>query len=86
MTTMEATKIKTCKRYIWAELTAGHPVTHLSVLNAIGSIKCQQRIHDLRRELAANLSPFEIVTTMRTSPEGTQYAEYTLQRRMEAQL
>lgn len=74
-------KINTCKRYIWAELTAGRAVTHLSVLNAIGSIKCQQRIHELRQELARTLSPYEIVTTMRTSPDGAQYAEYTLETR-----
>ena len=44
-------KPTTCKKYIWSELTAGRSVTHLSVLHAIGSIKCQQRIFDLRRDL-----------------------------------
>lgn len=76
-----ANKIKTCKRYIWAELMAGRTVTHLSVLDAIGSIKCQQRIFDIRRELEKSNSPYEIVTTMHTSPSGAQYAEYSLQLR-----
>lgn len=74
-------KINTCKQYIWAELAAGRTVTHLSVLDAIGSIKCQQRIFDLRRELEKSNSPYEIVTTMRTSPSRAQYAEYSLQLR-----
>lgn len=74
-------RINKCKQYIWAELAAGRAVTPLSVLHAIGSINCQQRIFELRRELERINSPYEIVTTMRTSPSGAQYAEYSLQLR-----
>lgn len=50
-------RINKCKQYIWAELAAGRAVTHLSVLHAIGSIKCQQRIFEIRRELERINSP-----------------------------
>lgn len=70
-----------CKRYIWAELQAGRKVTHLSVLKAIDSIKCQQRIYDLRRELEKSRSEYEIITTMVPTPDGGQYAEYSLRKR-----
>jgi len=80
---MKTTK-PNAKRYIWAELTAGRSVTHLSVLHAIGSIKCQQRIFDLRRELERNNSSFEIVTTMVPDSNGGTYAKYSLRRRMQS--
>lgn len=74
-------RINKCKQYIWAELAAGRAVTHLSVLHAIGSIKCQQRIFEIRRELERINSPYEIVTTMLTSLDGARYASYTLAAR-----
>lgn len=73
-------KPTTCKKYIWSELTAGRSVTHLSVLRAIGSIKCQQRIFDLRRDLERKNSTFEIITTMVKSPNGAYYAKYSLKK------
>lgn len=72
------------KKYIWAELTAGRSVTHLSVLHAIGSIKCQQRIFDLRKDLEKSNSSFEIITTMVPSEDGGSYAKYSLRRRMQS--
>lgn len=71
-------KINKCKQYIWAELAAGRSVTHLSVLHAIGSIKCQQRIFDLREELRKSNAPYEIITTMMKSDSGASYARYSL--------
>lgn len=77
-------KPTTCKKYIWSELTAGRSVTHLSVLLAIGSIKCQQRIFDLRRDLERKNSTFEIITTMVPTDDGGSYARYSLRRRTQA--
>lgn len=73
-------RINTCKRYIWGELIAGRSVTHLSVLNAIGSIKCQQRIFDLREDLRKSGAPYEIVTTMVDNDNGGSYARYSLKK------
>lgn len=73
-------KINKAKTYIWSELQAGRSVTHLSVLNAIGSIKCQQRIFDLREDLRRTNAPYEIVTTMVKSPNGAYYAKYSLKK------
>ena len=75
-----AARINKCKAYIWAELMAGRSVTHLSVLQAIGSIKCQQRIFDIREDLRKSGSTFSIQTTMLTSPDGARYASYSLKR------
>lgn len=73
-------KINKAKTYIWSELQAGRSVTHLSVLNAIGSIKCQQRIFDLREDLRKTNAPYEIITTMVKSPNGAYYAKYSLKK------
>ena len=73
-------KINKAKTYIWSELQAGRSVTHLSVLNAIGSIKCQQRIFELREDLRKSNAPYEIVTTMVKSPNGAYYAKYSLKK------
>lgn len=73
-------KINKAKTYIWAELQAGRSVTHLSVLHAIGSIKCQQRIFDLREELRKSNAPYTIETTMCKSADGSRYARYSLKK------
>ena len=77
---METNNKPTAKQYIWAELLAGRSVSHLSVLRAIGSIKCQQRIFDLREDLRKSNAPYEIVTTMVKSPNGAYYAKYSLKK------
>lgn len=81
---METNNKPTAKQYIWAELLAGRSVSHLSVLRAIGSIKCQQRIFDLRRDLERKNSTFEIITTMVPTDDGGSYARYSLRRRTQA--
>ena len=75
---MESQKSISTRQYIWSELRAGRAVTHLSVLRAIGSIKCQQRIFELREHLRKINAPQEIVTTMKRSANGRPYASYTL--------
>lgn len=75
---METNNKPTAKQYIWRELMAGRSVSHLSVLRAIGSIKCQQRIFDLREELRKMNAPYEIITTMKRSANNRPFASYSL--------